>query len=407
MHISKRHGRAIAALALGVVFALLLAACGGSAKKKLAAQQLPTTTSSVPDSSTSSVPVIAGSSTTAPPVPAAPKSVHVPKAITGPPPTAKPGAAPVTVRLGYFPNLTHASAIIGVQTGIFNVALGQNHLQTTLFNAGPDEVTALFAGSLDMAYMGPNPTINAFAQSHGQAIRAISGATSGGASLVVQQNINSAQDLKGKKVASPQLGNTQDVALRYWLKQNGLSTDTQGGGDVSVTPQDNSTTLQTFKSKQIAGAWVPEPYATRLVQEDGGKVLVDERSLWDNGQFVTTNIVVRTAFLNDHPDVVRDVLVGQYKANQFLQQYPSDSQTIVNNFIGQATGKPLAPGVVATAWTHMAFTNDPIARSLAIDAQHAQAVGLLDPSVNLDGIYDLRLINDVLAQFGQPPVAAG
>src|SRR5436305_2849662 len=157
----------------------------------------------------------------------------------------------------------------------------------------------------------------------------------------------------------------------------------------------------------MQGAWVPEPWVTRLVQDGGGKILVDERSLWDNGQFVTTNIVVRTAFLNDHPDVVRDILVGQVKATQFLQQYPTDSQTIVNNFIGQATGKPLSPGTVAAAWGRMAFTNDPIARSLAIDAQHAQTVGLLDPSVKLDGIYDLRLINDVLAQFGQPPVAAG
>ena len=399
--------RASVAVVIGVLFALVLAACGGGGSgKKLAAKALPTTTST-PDSSTSTVPAAADTTTTAATIASHAGAVHVPRAVAGPPPTAKPGAAPVTVHLGFLTNLTHASAIVGVQTGIFNVALGQNHVQTSLFNAGPDEVTALFSGALDVAYMGPNPTINAFAQSHGQAIRAIGGATSGGAALVVQQNINSAQDLKGKKVASPQLGNTQDVALRYWLKQNGLSTDQQGGGDVSVVPQDNAQTLQTFKANQIQAAWVPEPWVTRLVQDGGGKILVDERSLWDNGQFVTTDIVVRTAFLNDHPDVVRDILVGQFKANQFLQQYPSDSQTIVNNFIGQATGKPLSPGTVAAAWGRMQFTNDPIARSLAIDAQHAQAVGLLDPSVKLDGIYDLRLLNDVLAQFGQPPVAAG
>jgi NitT/TauT family transport system substrate-binding protein len=404
--------RSSAALVAGLIAVLLLAACGGGGKRTHSLASKSGTTTTVVDTSTSAPDAGAATSTTAAAAAAATtprssKALRVPTALTGPPPTAKPGQKAVTVRLGYFPNVTHAPAMVAIEKGFFVQALGFNGLQTSIFNAGPSAVEALFSGAIDAAYIGPNPTINAFVQSHGQAVRAISGATSGGASFVVKQNINSADDLRGKKVASPQLGNTQDVALRYWLKQHGLKTDTQGGGDVSIVPQDNSQTLQTFQSNQIQGAWVPEPWVTRLVNEGGGKVLVDERSLWDGGQFVTTNIVVRTAFLNDHPDVVRDLLVGQVEATDFIQQHPDESQKIVNDDITKATGKGISPSVMATAWTKMSFTNDPIARSLALSAQHAQDVGLLDPNAKLDGIYDLRLINDVLKQFGKPQVSAG
>src|SRR6185503_16835037 len=205
-------------------------------------------------------------------------------------------SAPVNVRLGYFPNVTHAPALVGVEGGLFQKALGKNTLDIKTYNAGPEEVTALLAGALDIGYIGPNPSVNAYVQSNGEAVRVVGGSTSGGAYLVVKPDINKASDLKGKRVASPQLGNTQDVALRAWLKKQGLKTDTQGGGDVSIKPQDNSQTLDTFKQGVIAGAWVPEPWATRLVKEGGGKVLVDERSLWPGGQFVTTHLIVSTSF---------------------------------------------------------------------------------------------------------------
>src|SRR4051794_34372985 len=193
---------------------------------------------------------------------------------------------PTAVRLGYFPNLTHATAIVGVEKGLFAKALGAGAtLRTSTFNAGPAAVEALFGGAIDAAYIGPGPTTNAFVKSGGQAIRVISGATSGGAALVVDQAIGSAEQLRGKKIATPQLGNTQDIALRYWLEQQGLATDAQGGGDVHILPQENSQTLDTFAAGQIDGAWVPEPYASRMVAA-GGKVLVDERSLWPGGRFV-------------------------------------------------------------------------------------------------------------------------
>ena len=313
---------------------------------------------------------------------------------------------PTRIRLGYFPNLTHATAIVGVENGIFASKLGDDTLETSLFSAGQAAVEALFSGALDATYIGPNPTITAYAKSNGDAVRVISGATSAGAALVVSSDINSAADLKGKKVASPQLSGTQDVALRWWLKENGLKTDPQGGGDVSIVPQDNAATLEAFKSGSIAGAWVPEPWATRLVQEGGGKVLVDERSLWPGGQFVTTQLVVRTEFLNKHPDAVRRLIEGQVAANEFVNANPEQSQKIVNDAITTYTGKGIAPGVISAAWKNLTFTDDPYSSTLIESADHAVGVGLLEPVRNLKGLYNLSILNSVLEAQGQKPIPA-
>ncbi len=315
-------------------------------------------------------------------------------------------SGPTTLRLGYFPNITHATAIVGVEDGIFARDLGPNvHLSTSTFNAGPAAIQALFSGALDATYVGPNPTINAWVQSHGSAVRIIAGATSGGASLVVRSSINSAADLKGKKLATPQLGNTQDVALRSWLKSNGLSSNAQGGGDVSVLPQDNATTLQSFQAGLIDGAWVPEPWATRLVQDGHGKVLVDERSLWPQGQFVTTQLIVATGFLNKHPDVVANLLKGHVDATNFINANPAQAQTIVNQGITKITGKGLSAKVIKAAWSQMTFTVDPIASSMAKQAAAAESVGLLK-TVNLSGIYDLGPLNKILKADGKAQVSA-
>jgi sulfonate transport system substrate-binding protein len=312
----------------------------------------------------------------------------------------------VTLRLGYFPNITHATALVGVGKGIFKEHLAPNvTLETSTFNSGTEASEALFADAIDMTYIGPNPAINAYAKSKGDAVRIISGATSGGAFLVVKPDINSAADLKGKKLATPSLGNTQDVALRSWLKENGLTADEAGGGDVSIAPQDNSQTLQTFISGDIQGAWVPEPWATRLVQEGGGKVLVDERTLWPQGQYVTTHVMVATKFLEDHPDVVKQFLEGQVAANDWVNQNPAEAQKVANDEIGKITGKPLKDAVIAAAWPNLTFTDDPIASSLITSAKDAVDVGLLKPVDNLEGIYDLTLLNQVLAQAGEPAVS--
>ena len=313
--------------------------------------------------------------------------------------------APGVLRLGYFPNVTHAAALVGVEGGIFRKALGEGMtLETSSFNAGGAASEALLNGAIDATYIGPNPAINAFAQSNGAAIRIVAGATSGGAYLVVKPEITSAADLRGKKLATPQLGNTQDVALRTWLADNGLATDTHGGGDVAILPQENAQTLQTFTTGDIDGAWVPEPWATRLVQERGGKVLVDERTLWPGGQYVTTHLIVRTDYLTAHPDIIRALLKGHIVSTDLVDSDPDKARRLTNQGIESITGKRIADPVLTTAWDNLTFTVDPIASSLTVSAEHAEKVGLLDP-VDLTGIYDLSILNDELAKAGKPTVA--
>jgi NitT/TauT family transport system substrate-binding protein len=317
-----------------------------------------------------------------------------------------PGTSePVELRLGYFPNLTHATAIAGIKQGIFEEALPDNvTLTTTPFNAGPEAVEAIFSGALDASFIGPNPAINAFAKSDGEAIRIVSGATSGGAYLVVKPEIESAAELKGRTLASPQLGNTQDVALRAWLMSQGLSSDPQGGGDVAILPQANAQTLDTFRSGDIDGAWVPEPWATRLLQEGGGTILVDERDLWPDGEYVTTHLIVTTAFLEAHPDVVKALLVGVVAATHYVNDQPAAAQLVVNEGIKDVTEKALPEAVLAAAWPNLTFTVDPVASSLTSSAQAATELGLLEPT-DLTGIYDLTLLNEVLAAAGKPEIA--
>jgi NitT/TauT family transport system substrate-binding protein len=310
---------------------------------------------------------------------------------------------PTTVRLGYFPNVTHATAIVGVENGIFEAALGDDTLEVSTFNAGPAAVEALFSEAIDATYIGPNPAINAFAQSNGEAIRIISGATSGGAFLIAKPDITRAADLEGKKIATPQLGNTQDVALRYWLDEQGIKTTKEGGGDASVVPQENAQTLETFKTGDVSAAWVPEPWATRLINEGGGKVLVDEKTLWPGGDFVTTHLVVRTKFLEEHPGAVRRLLEGQIKANAFVNANAAEAQTVVNKGIEKITTKPLSEATITGAWKNLRFTNDPIASSLAGSAAHAEKVGLLE-KVDLKGIYALDLLNEALKKAGEKEV---
>ena len=312
---------------------------------------------------------------------------------------------PLTLRLGYFPNLTHAPALVGVKKGFFASALGSGvTIETHTFNAGGDAVTAILSGSIDATFVGPNPTTNAYVQSHGEAVRVIAGATSGGALLVVKPSITSPAQLKGKKIADPQLGGTQDVSLRWYLKDQGFKTDTAGGGDVHVLSQDNAQTLTAFRQGQIDGAWVPEPWASRLVVEGGGKVLVDERDLWPGGRFVTTNLIISTPFLKAHPVRAKALLEGLYQATQYINSNPADAQTVTNDAVQQITGNKLATGVVSAAWPHMTFTLDPLAPTLKASADHAHSLGLL-PSVTVNGLYDLTLLNQVLAAHGQPAVS--
>jgi NitT/TauT family transport system substrate-binding protein len=320
--------------------------------------------------------------------------------------SANDSAGPVgTVRLGYFPNLTHATPIVGVARDYYAKALGSTTLSTQTFNAGPAEMEALVNGDLDAAYVGPSPAINAYARSHGQALRIVAGAASGGASLVVKPGIASAADLKGKHIASPQLGNTQDVALRTWLRSQGLTpSSATESGDVNVEPTDNATALQLFTDGRLDGAWVPEPWASRLVLDGGGTVLVDEKSLWPGGRFVTTHLVVRTEFLDQHPQTVRALVEGQLDANAWIAAHPDEAKQTVNAELKRLTQKSLKPAVLDRAFGQLAITNDPLAATLQESADHAMVVGLLK-QVDLKGIYDLRQLNAALAARNLPAVS--
>ena len=309
-----------------------------------------------------------------------------------------------TIRLGYFPNITHAPALVGVNKGFFQQALGSTKLDAKTFNAGPAAIEALFSGAIDATYIGPNPAINGWAQSKGTGLKIIAGSTSGGAGLVVKPGINGPADLKGKKIATPQLGNTQDVALRSWLKQNGLNADQQGGGDVSVLPQDNATSLQAFAQGAIDGAWIPEPNLSRMVLESNGKLLVNEKDLWPNGQFVTTHLIVTQDFLKKYPATVKKLLQGHIESVKYIQTNNADAQKAANAQLAALSGKPLKDNILAAAFKNLTFTNDPIASSLYASAQHAQDVGLLKP-VDLKGIYDLGPLNELLKADGQPEVS--
>ncbi|MFF5205110.1 ABC transporter substrate-binding protein [Streptosporangium sp. NPDC000396] len=307
------------------------------------------------------------------------------------------------VRLGYFPNITHSTALVGVEKGLYAKHLGGTKLTTSTFNAGPAAIEAVFSGAIDAAYVGPNPAINAWSKSKGKAIKIVAGAASGGVFLVVKPEINGVEDLKGKKIATPQLGNTQDVALRYWLQEKGLKADTKGGGDVSIVPQENSQTLQTFATGDIDGAWVPEPFASRLVLESKGKILVDERDLWPNKQFVITHLIVRQEFAAEHPETVKQLLEGHVEANAAINADPADAAKTVNSALEKLSGKPLKQEVLDSAFKNITFTNDPIASSLIGSADHAVKVGLLQP-VDLNGIYDLKSLNEILKTKGQTEV---
>ncbi len=307
--------------------------------------------------------------------------------------------APVTVNLGFLTNITHASALVGLKEGFFAKDLGSaGTLKPTAFSTGTQETTALLAGQLDAAYVGPNPAINAWQKSGGSAIKIVSGAATGGASVVVAKGITSPSQLKGKTLASPSLGNTQDVALRYWLKQNGVTTTTTGGGDAFVKPTTpNSAAVLEFKSGQIAGGSEPAPYDIEMVK-DGGTVLLSETG-------VTTLLVVAQSFLSAHPAIVADLIKAQIQANDFIKSNPAAAQADANAELASYTAKPLKASIVSAAFKEITFTNDPDASSLTTDAAQATSLGLLKP-VNLSGIFDLAPLNKALASAGESQVSS-
>ncbi|MFI6944092.1 aliphatic sulfonate ABC transporter substrate-binding protein [Streptomyces sp. NPDC050418] len=309
------------------------------------------------------------------------------------------------VRIGYFANVTHGTALVGLgKNGLIQKELAGTQIKSQVFNAGPAEIEALNSGAIDIGWIGPSPSINGYTKSQGKSLRIISGSASGGVSLVVNpKKIKSLDDLEGKTIATPQLGNTQDVALLNYLAEKGHKVDaTSGKGDVNIARTDNKITPIAFKNGDIDAAWVPEPTASKLVA-DGGKVLLDERELWKDGKFVITNIIVRQEFLEQHPKVVEAVLRGSVNTNAWIAKNPDEAKKAINEVLDEATGKPLPADILDPAFENTDFLDDPLAATLRDEAQHAVKAGLLKDPL-LDGIYDLRPLNKVLSAAGKPSV---
>jgi NitT/TauT family transport system substrate-binding protein len=317
-----------------------------------------------------------------------------------------------TLRIGYFPNINHAQVVIGLGKGDFQNALGNNvNVETFQFNAGPSAIESLLANRIDVSYIGPNPAINGYVISDGKDVRVIAGATSAGASFVVRNDsgINSEKDLGGKKFASPQLGNTQDVALRKYLLDNGFKT-TENGGNVTVVPVTNADILTLFVKKELDGAWVPEPWATRLVKEANGRILVDERDLWPpESKFVTAHIIVRPDYLKENPDVIKKLVAAHVNETQWINDNKEQAIKEFNIQLKKLTGKELPVDVLAESLTRLEFTYDPIKESLFKSANDAYDLGFLakgEARPNLNGIYDLALLDQVLSENGLPNIEA-
>ena len=306
-----------------------------------------------------------------------------------------------SLRVGAFPNITHTQAMVGKANGWFDKAMGPKvKIQWTSFNAGPSAIEALFAGAIDMTYVGPNPAINGYVRSSGEALRVVAGAASGGASLVVRNDagINKPEDFHGKRVASPQFGNTQDVALRNWLKKNGLKTNDKGG-DVQIVPMANPDQLTLFLKKDLDAAWAPEPWATRLIQEGNARLFVDERSLWPNGQFVIGLLVVNTKFLNAHPDLVKNWIRAHVELTDWINAHQPEAKKLLNEQIQRETNKALPTDVLDEAYSRLQVTYDPLHSALTTAAQQAFENGSLGRTMpDLSNLYDLTLLNQVLAE---------
>lgn len=309
------------------------------------------------------------------------------------------------LRLGYFANVTHAPALVGLEEGLIEEALGDTELTTQVFNAGPAAIEALSAGAIDATYIGPNPAINTFVASGGESARIVAGAASGGAALVVQPGIDDAGDLEGTNLATPQLGNTQDVALRTWLADEGYETSTTGGGDVTISPTENAQTLTLFQAGDIDGAWLPEPWVSRLVVDAGAEVLVDEADLWEDGEFPTTVLLVRADFLAEHPETVRALVAGHAASVAWLDENADAAADVINARLTADAGKGLSDAVIDRALEHVEFTVDPHADTFEQLLEDGVNAGT-SKTGDIDGLFDLSALNAVLDESGEESVSA-
>jgi NitT/TauT family transport system substrate-binding protein len=315
------------------------------------------------------------------------------------------GQAPtqgVVLRLGHFPNITHAQALIGRATGDFQRTVGVP-VRWTVFNAGPSAVEALFTSAVDAAYIGPNPAINGHIRSAGGSFAIVAGAASGGAALVIRPGARIAcdADFHGKTVATPQFGNTQDVAARLWFAQHGLVSRDRGG-DLRILPLANPDQLLMFRRSEIDAAWTVEPWVSRLEQEGGGRIYLDEKTLWPGGRYVTAVLVVRRAFSQEHPDVVRRLLAAHIEATMRLNADREAAATLITAEIKRETAAAIPLAIVRSALNRVEFSWEPLPSALTKAAADAHRVGFLPSEPDLSGIWELGPLRDVLREKGLP-----
>jgi len=318
-------------------------------------------------------------------------------------------AEKVILRVGHFPNVTHAQAVIahGLSRsgkGWFEQRLGPDvEVQWFVYNAGPSAMEAIFARSIDLTYVGPNPAVNAYLRSHGEEIRIVAGACSGGAALVVQSDgrITKDADFRGKRIATPQFGNTQDVACRAWLLSKGLRI-TMVGGDARVIPTDNPDQLSLFQRGEMDAAWTVEPWVSRLVLEARGKVYLEEGALWPDtgGRYVTTHLVSSAKFLNDRPALLKKWITAHVELTEWINAHPDEAKRILDDEIRAETTRALPEDILNSAWKRLHITYDPVKESLLKSAEDAYRIGFLKEEPDLSHIYDLKLLNEVLREKG-------
>lgn len=294
----------------------------------------------------------------------------------------------VTLRVGYFPNVTHAQGVIGAASsregrGWFEQRLGPEvEVQWFAFNAGPSAMEALFAGSIDLTYVGPNPALNGYIRSRGAEVRVLAGAAEGGAALVVRADagIERSEDFKGRRLATPQLGNTQDVAARAWLKRHGLRV-TLTGGDVQVLPTANPEQLTLFQTKKIDAAWTVEPWVSRLEQEGGGRIFLEQRDA------VTTILVARAKFLRAQPELAARFRAAHAELTAWLGQNPSAAQAAVQQGLSAELRREVPLRLVESAWARLHFTARVSEAQFAALVKDAQDVGYLRDAIALDRLF--------------------
>lgn len=300
-----------------------------------------------------------------------------------------PTTAQTILRIGHFPNITHIQALVAHNMsrqgkGWFEPRLGADvKIEWYIYNAGPSAMEAVFAKSIDLTYVGPNPAINAYFRSAGQEARIVAGSVNGGSALVVQgdSTLKTAAEFRGKKIATPQFGNTQDVAARVWLVSGGLKI-TQTGGDAQVVPTANPDQLLLFKQKQIDAVWTVEPWVSRLEREAGGKVLIDDRSA------ITTVLVARAEVLATQRDLVRKVVAAHRELTEWIKANPAEAQRLAREELDAETHAKFAPELVTSAWQRIVLTSDVSLDALKALISSAQSVGFLRNAPDLSRLVE-------------------